>query len=57
LKTQWGSQSWLQPPFQAARRLKAGGGHNWPPHIACLTAAEMLAVALFPRNVYSFVFL
>ena len=41
----WGSQSWLQPPFQAAfsgmrqssfdarkRRLKAGGSQDWLPH-------------------------
>jgi len=25
----WGSQSWLQPPFQAVNRLKAGRAHNW----------------------------
>src|SRR5579871_3907691 len=24
--------------FQAARRLKAGGGHDWPPHIGVFRA-------------------
>jgi hypothetical protein len=30
----WGRQSCLQPPFQAARRLKAGGSQDWLPHKA-----------------------
>ena len=29
----WGGQSWPQPPFQAASRLKAGCGHDCPPHV------------------------
>src|SRR5260370_31878838 len=28
----WGSQSWLQPPFQAAGRLKAGCRQDCLPH-------------------------
>src|SRR5919201_95023 len=38
----WGGQSWPPPPFQAARRLKAGGGEI-PRPTRCLQGSGVLS--------------